>query len=452
MKRGFLIVLLLMVFAMPTRAQTPGEGPEGLGFTDTELYKVVEILSRLGNYSIFLDEEVKNKRITFYARDLSVKQSLEMIVATNGLKLKKMQKNVYLIYPRKRGDDYEEEMVSHVFHFNNRDPKNMINILKGIGKKSRVFMNETIHAVVMIDTPENIATARRLVAEMDQSRRQVMIDVKLVEVQKGALRELGPQFSKTELSFGEFKNLPTAQTSIVLDALINDNRATVLASPRIRVLDKEEAEINVGDRIPIEITTSSRTAGGDNIQLNRTVQWENVGIKLKIECQKIHEEDAITLKIYNEVSSVVSFTQAGYPQIRTRNASTILRVNDGETVAFGGLINNREDRRADHIPLLSRLPVLGRLFQDLRREKTQTEIVMFVTPKLPEDLVPEIPISQASPGAIEACRQMSGDCLPAGSAPADSLRSGKPGGKSAGKELPGGLRMVELLRRLKAER
>lgn len=479
MNRWLLIMIIFIVTltAAALSAQPLLEGPEGLAFTDAELHKVVEVLARLGNISIFLDEEVKNKRITFFARDLSVRESMELLVATNGLKMKKMQHGVYLIYPRKRDDEYDDDLVSHVFQFNNRDPKNMINILKGIGKKTKVFMNETIHAVVMIDTAENIEVARRLVKSMDFSRRQVMIDVKLVEVQKGSLRELGPQFSKTELTFGEFKSLPTAQTSIVLDAMINDNRATLLASPRIRVLDKEEAEINVGDRIPIEITTSSRTAGGDNIQLNRTVQWESVGIKLKIECQKIHDEDAITLKIYNEVSSVVSYTQAGYPHIRTRNASTSLRLTNGETVAFGGLINNREDNRSDHIPLLARIPVLGRVFQDIRRDKSQTEIVMFVTPKLMAPNVPELPMSVPSITAVDTCVKMSGECLPQVKvtepetvsratvpAPATQSRSAKELPvkrvnllqetkitESRSSELPGGTKMAELLRRLKAE-
>jgi type II secretory pathway component GspD/PulD (secretin) len=177
---------------------------------------------------------------------------------------------------------------------------------------------------------------------------------------------------------------------MILNTLIEENKATTLASPRIRVLDKEEAEINVGDRIPIEITTSSRTAGGDNIQLNRTVQWESVGIKLKITCQKIHNDNELTLQLYNEVSTVIRFTQAGYPQIRTRNAQTILRLRNGETVAFGGLINSLDSKTNHHIPLLARLPVLGRIFQNLRNEQNQTEIVMFVTPQLRSNLVDEV--------------------------------------------------------------
>jgi type II secretory pathway component GspD/PulD (secretin) len=363
---------------------------EELVFTDTEIFKVMEILSSLGNFNIFVDESVKNKKITFFAKDLSVKKSLDMIVATNGLEMKKTAASTYLIYPKNKTDDYEDDKVSHVFHLKNRDPKNLLNILKGLGKRTKVFMEETINAVVMIDTQKNIDTAKKMVAEMDRARRQVMIDVKLVEIQKGALKELGPDFSNTELSFGDFKNLPTAQTNMILNTLIEENKATTLASPRIRVLDKEEAEINVGDRIPIEITTSSRTAGGDNIQLNRTVQWESVGIKLKITCQKIHNDNELTLQLYNEVSTVIRFTQAGYPQIRTRNAQTILRLRNGETVAFGGLINSLDSKTNHHIPLLARLPVLGRIFQNLRNEQNQTEIVMFVTPQLRSNLVDEV--------------------------------------------------------------
>ncbi len=252
----------------------------------------------------------------------------------------------------------------------------------------------------MIDTPENINKAKQIIKGLDSQRKQVMIDVKLVEIEKSKIKELGPKFTNTELGFGEYKELATAKTSMILNTLIENGNGTLLASPRIRVLDKEEAEINVGDRIPIEITTSSRTAGGDNINLNKSVQWESVGIKLKIECKKIHKNNDLTIKFYNEVSSVVNYTTNGYPHIRTRNASTTLRLTDGVTVAIGGLINTVEEKKKNDVPILSKLPVIGRLFRDIRTNKVKTEIVMFITPRLNPEIVDSITDSKPSDNAM----------------------------------------------------
>jgi len=364
-----LILGLFLIFTISPVWSVDRMESEKLAFTETELFKVMEVFSELGNMNIFVDEDVKNKKITFFARGLTLKKSLEMIVLTNNLRMKKMGENVFVIYPKKKAEDYRGEIMSKVFYLNNRDPKNLLNILKGIDKKTKVYMNETINAIVMIDTRKNIEKAEKIINGIDAKRRQVMIDVKLVELQRSCIKDLGPDFTNTKLSFGEFKELATAKTNMILNTLIEKGKGTILASPRIRVLDKEEAEINVGDKIPIEITTTSRTAGGDNIDLNKTVQWENVGIKLKIECKKIHKNNDLTVKIYNEVSSVVDYTPGGYPHIRTRNATTTLRLRDGVTVAFGGLINSMEDDKKHSVPILSKLPGLGRLFKDIRKNR-----------------------------------------------------------------------------------
>jgi len=383
-----------------------------LAFTETELFKVMEIFSELGGVNIFLDEDVKNKKITFFAKGLSLKKSLDMIVITNNLELKKMGKTVYVIYPKKKKDIYKGEVTSFVFRLNNREPKNLLNIIKGISKKTKVYMNETINAIVMIDTIENIRKAKSILKQLDSMRRQVLIDVKLVEIQKDYIKELGPAFSNSKLSFGEFKELATSKTTMILNTLIETGKGTVLASPRIRVLDKEEAEINVGDKIPIEITTSSRTAGGDNIDLNKSVQWENVGIKLKIECKKIHDNDDVTIKLYNEVSSVVSYTAGGYPHIRTRNANTTLRLTDGVTVAFGGLINSTEEKKSNDIPFLSKLPGIGKIFQDIRHNDVKTEIVMFITPRLKAEVIKEISENKPDKDFIKKTIDLTGSGIP----------------------------------------
>ncbi len=138
------LFLLIFFTALPLTAVTV---EESLSFTDTELYKVMEIFSVEGDMNIFIDEDVKNQKITFFAKKLSMKDSLNMIMATNSLQMKMAAKNTYLIYPKKKSDEYDEDKISHVFHLNNRDPKNILNIIKGISKKTKVFMNETINAV-----------------------------------------------------------------------------------------------------------------------------------------------------------------------------------------------------------------------------------------------------------------------------------------------------------------
>ncbi len=351
-----------------------------LVFVDTEIQKVLEVFSKVTKYNLFLDESVPRKQITFFAQNMPIKLALEMFIKTNGLVLKKMNANTFLIYPKTKAAEYESEVASHVFILENDDPKKVINILKTIGKNTKVSLNDRINGIVMIDTPENIETAKKIVASMDYKKPQVTVDLKLVEVKRDRLKDLGVKFKDDANTIANLKSLARLKDQVLIDTLIKENAAEVLARPQLKVSDQQKAEIQVGDKIPIEITSASKTAAGDSVQLNKTVQWESVGIKLQVQVEKIHNENEVTLKIYNEVSSVVEYTKEGYPHIRTRNAVTVVRLNSNETAVIGGLINSEERTTVFKIPILSTLPGLGKIFRNVRTDKISTEIVMFITP------------------------------------------------------------------------
>jgi general secretion pathway protein D len=351
-----------------------------LVFVDTEIQKVLEVFSKVTKYNLFLDESVPRKQITFFAQNMPIKLALEMFVKTNGLVLKKMNANTFLIYPKTKAAEYESEAAAHVFILENDDPKKVINILKTIGKNTKVSLNDRINGIVMIDTPENIETAKKIVASMDYKKPQVTVDLKLVEVKRDRLKDLGVKFKDDANTVVNLKSLARLKDQVLIDTLIKENAAEVLAQPQLKVSDQQKAEIQVGDKIPIEITSASKTAAGDSVQLNKTVQWESVGIKLQVQVEKIHNDNEVTLKIYNEVSSVVEYTKEGYPHIRTRNAVTVVRLNSNETAVIGGLINSEERTTVFKIPILSTLPGLGKIFRNVRTDKISTEIVMFITP------------------------------------------------------------------------
>ncbi len=351
-----------------------------LVFVDTEIQKVLEVFSKVTKYNLFLDESVPRKQITFFAQNMPIKLALEMFIKTNGLVLKKMNANTFLIYPKTKAAEYESETAAHVFILENDDPKKVINILKTIGKNTKVSLNDRINGIVMIDTPENIETAKKIVASMDYKKPQVTVDLKLVEVKRDRLKDLGVKFKDDANTIVNLKSLARLKDQVLIDTLIKENAAEVLAQPQLKVSDQQKAEIQVGDKIPIEITSASKTAAGDSVQLNKTVQWESVGIKLQVQVEKIHNENEVTLKIYNEVSSVVEYTKEGYPHIRTRNAVTVVRLNSNETAVIGGLINSEERTTVFKIPILSTLPGLGKIFRNVRTDKISTEIVMFITP------------------------------------------------------------------------
>ncbi len=162
--------------------------------------------------------------------------------------------------------------------------------------------------------------------------------------------------------------------------MIENNMADLLAKPNISVVDGEYAEILIGDRILFP-----KLIGYDNNNLPiYDKEEERVGIYLQI-APKVTGDNDVILTLYPQVSLVTGYlkTQVGdYPQISTREAMTTVSVEDGDTIAIGGLLQQDEIRNAKKIPLLGDLPVIGKLFRHDKVTKERNEIVIFLTPKI----------------------------------------------------------------------
>ena len=145
----------------------------------------------------------------------------------------------------------------------------------------------------------------------------------------------------------------------------------MLANPRIRVKNKEKARIHIGDRVPVITTTAAATGGF----VSESVTYLDVGLKLEVE-PLIYLEDEVGIKVGLEVSNIareirsVGSNTLTY-QIGTRNATTVLRLRDGETQVLAGLISDEDRRSANRVPGIGELPVIGRLFSQHPRQPRQ---------------------------------------------------------------------------------
>jgi general secretion pathway protein D len=167
----------------------------------------------------------------------------------------------------------------------------------------------------------------------------------------------------------------------------------LLSNPRIRVRNNEKAKILVGDKVPIITTTSTA-----NVGVSENVQYVDVGLKLDVE-PRITADNFVNIKVGLEVSSLGDKTNtrngATVYTIGTRNADTILRLKDGETQVLAGLISDDERKNASKLPGLGDIPLLGRLFANQQDQKTKTEIVLAITPRIISNIVrPKAEISE----------------------------------------------------------
>ncbi len=159
----------------------------------------------------------------------------------------------------------------------------------------------------------------------------------------------------------------------------------MLASPRIRVRNREKAKIMIGSRVPVITNAVTPVSTGTPV-ITGSVQYLDVGLKLEVE-PDIHLDNEVVIKMNLDVSSIIKEvpnTLSGTLayEVGTRNASTVLRLKDGETQVLAGLINDEDRNSASKVPGLGQIPVLGRLFSSHKDDGMKTEIVLSITPRI----------------------------------------------------------------------
>ena len=129
--------------------------------------------------------------------------------------------------------------------------------------------------------------------------------------------------------------------------------------------------------MPILTTTTS------NNNTTTTVDYQDVGVKLTTTPRVNAVNDDVTLDISGEVSTVTGYVNnnnVSAPQISTRNVKTNIRCKNGDTIIIGGLLKQEDIKTISSIPLLSKLPILGKLFQYTEHDKKDSELVIMITP------------------------------------------------------------------------
>lgn len=388
--------------------------PITLEFRDTTLRNVFDMISRQSGINFVFDKDVRlDTKATLFARNTPIADAVDMLLMTGQLSKKVVNANTLLIYPDQpqKQKAYQELLVKS-FYLGNADAKSTMAMLRTLIKSKDLYVDERLNLLVMRDTPEAIRLAEKIIAVQDLAEPEVMLDVEVLEVKRGRLLDLGVQYPNqfsllnlppattstigqggvvtnttppaSVLTVESLKNIVASQIAISPTPTVNfrkdDSDVNILANPRIRVKNREKAKIHIGDKVPV--ITSNTTSTG---VISESVSYLDVGLKLDVEPSVLMRDD-VQIKVGLEVSNIVREIRSGSGtltyQIGTRNASTTLRLKDGETQVLAGLISDEDRSTASRVPGLGDLPLLGRLFSSQRDERSKTEIVLLITPRV----------------------------------------------------------------------
>jgi general secretion pathway protein D len=372
--------------------------PINLEFRDAPLRSVFDVIAKVSGLNFFFDKDLRpDLKATVLAKNTSIEDAVRLLLVTNQLEQKILNENSVLIFPNtpQKIKDYQTLAV-RTFYLTNADVKAVSNSIKTIVKTKDMVIDERLGLIILRDTPEAIRLAERIVALQDLSDPEVMLEVEVLEVKRSRLLELGIQWPSqiglsplqgggvplvvNDLRLLNSTNIEARVGNTLINARKEDQNGNILANPRIRVRNKDKAKILIGDRVPVITTTSNATGF-----VAETVNYVDVGLKLEVE-PNIYLDEEVAIKINLEVSNLVRevLSKSGSLsyQIGTRNASTALRLRDGETQVLAGLISDEDRSTANKVPGLGEVPVLGRLFGSQKDDTQRSEILLSITPRI----------------------------------------------------------------------
>jgi general secretion pathway protein D len=371
--------------------------PVTLDFRDAPLSAVFDMIGKSSGLNFFFDRDVKSDlKTTITARNIPIENAIRVITTTNQLAIRPLDDNSLLVYPdtlQKQGD-YQPVSV-RTFHVAYADVKTLANTIKTVFGIKNVIEDDRLSLIIVRDTPQIIRSVEKLVALEDQGDPEVLLEVEVLEIQRDKMTQAGitwpdtltlsplPSTSGGAITLNQLQHLNSntvqAQLSNGVINLHDENQdSNILANPRIRVKNKEKAKILIGEKLPVFTTTSTSTGF-----VSESVTYLDVGLKLEVQPTVSVDQD-VSINVNLEVSTLINqVTSKGGTQayqIGTRNATTVLRLRDGETQLLAGLINDQESSSASGLPLLRKLPLIGRLFGTPRDSKQRSEIVLSITP------------------------------------------------------------------------
>ena len=386
-------------------------------------------------------------------------KALDFIFLQEGLFFQKLDRHTILVADQARRPQYQQ-LVVRTFFLSNAKPAKALEVITkalpaSVGRpQSIVVVDEDTNSLTVRDTAENVKLIGELLTSIDKDRAEVVMDVDIYEVQHNNLLQLGNQIGAGQFSLGGspgfslltdnaviqprtgneatrgvnvapiVAGVPTALAaalvipSSVLTAFQSKVNAKLLASTQVHAFNNEESQARIGQRVPVQtaqaypfgIQTGAPNpgqtfpSGGFPV-----INYEPTGLTLKFTPQVFPNLD-VQVKMNIEEKDV-SGTNSLQPIFTERTISGTARVQNNRTMMLASVTTNIDSEGRSGIPILSGLPILGRLFTAPTHDNRQVDIVISVTPRVlrapavtprDEEMRPSGTLQSPTTGSLEA--------------------------------------------------
>lgn len=393
-----------------------------LHVTDAPVKEVLLGLADMTEQNLVFSGDLK-ETVTADLTDITPQEAMRAVLASCGLAAKKEGKTLIIFnnqIEKKAGISTTAFRLSYV------EAKDVAEGLKAVTDSGRVTYSSTSNTVLVSGKPSELMQAAGLIRAMDIPEKQVKVEAEVVAVNKSYAKDLGidwdfkgltgsadyerdnwseqryvtddegnirydddgnPRIRNIERNGWNVK-VPEEYAGISygrsiaghpytfffkarLNALISEGKAKVLARPNVVTMNGRKAEILIGSRIPVIVEHL------ENGVKTTSTEYKDAGIKLSY-TPIISEKDEITADVEAEVATPYLVPEMKAYRIITRSANTMVRLQSGDVMTIGGLIDREQSKTVRKVPILGDIPILGKLFQSHSTSTEESEIVIII--------------------------------------------------------------------------
>jgi len=380
---------------------------------------IFDTIAKQAGINVIYDPDFPARRVSVELNNVTLQQALDIVCIQSKTFWKPVTENIIFVAQdtTQKHKDYDEQMVETFYLSNTVQSQDLTEIANGLRQVlnlTKVQQLNSQNAIIVRDTPDKLAIARRLLKDVDKAKPEVVVQVEVLAVNTDRLRDLGvlPGQSAsltftppgTTSSSGGTTTTPpgaplkgfsfsSAYYTVTLPGatatfILTDTATKVIQNPEIRSIEGQPAKLSIGSRVPIATGSFQAGVGVGTTAVNPLVNTQftyiDVGVNVNI-TPRVHPNHEVSLKVALEISQVTGTSTIGgiqQPIIGQDKIEHDIRLREGEASIIGGLFTKTDSKTVNGWPGLAQIPIFKYLFAENKTEHQQADILMVLTPRI----------------------------------------------------------------------
>jgi type IV pilus assembly protein PilQ len=394
------IILLLLITSVSAQQNT---SPLSVDIQNVSIKDALHLLAKSLHHNIIISPSVVGTA-SLHLKDMSNQEAFDLLLVSHDLSKKKMGATWFIapraeLIQRQQDElkfrvalDETSALITRVWQIKYAKADDIGRLLQEstgslLSKRGQVRIDMRTNIICVQDTAEHLFEIERVIKRLDVSVQQVLIEARLASIDNDFERELGINFDVKATSNNEIGNLTAkprryslavakladgSELDIQLAALEKEGRGELISSPSLFTANQQTASIESGEEIPYQEVSES---GGTAVVFKKAV------LSLKVTPQ-ILPGNKVLLQIQVHQDRPSNRIVLGVPAISTRQITTNVLVNNGQTIVLGGIYESNQEHAEKRLPFLGKIPLVGWLFKQQNVTENKRELLVFVTPKI----------------------------------------------------------------------